>query len=182
VFAECLPGKLAFSDVDAIAEVNGKFLLQEWKDGQNIPVGQRIMYQRMTADSKFVVFVVDGNAENMEIRHVGTFWNGKFKGWETKTLEQFKGEQGDNYRKWLSENAEDFGIDPEAIKGMKQPVLVRERKTQVDRAEFAREANQSDLASMSPLELAKADSKRLTDTDIGSMISETQRADRLRNR
>jgi hypothetical protein len=97
-------------------------------------------------------------------------------------LEQFKGEQGDNYRKWLSENAEDFGIDPEAIKGMKQPVLVRERKTQVDRAEFAREANQSDLASMSPLELAKADSKRLTDTDIGSMISETQRADRLRNR
>lgn len=48
----------------------------------------------------------------------------------------------DEYKEWLSKNAETFGMTPEQVNSYKQPVLVRMRTTQVDRAEFAVEANQ----------------------------------------
>ena len=73
------------------------------------------------------------------------------------------------YRQWLSDNAEAYGLDKDVASGMDKPVLVRVRKTPLDdanRAFFAREANQSDLARMSPTEQARADSDLLTDDDI----------------
>jgi hypothetical protein len=90
VFAECLPGKIAFSDVDAIVEVNSNFLLQEWKEYPDIPTGQKIMYERLTAGGKFAVFLVHGSAETMEIHSMGVFWNGNFKGWKASSLSKLK--------------------------------------------------------------------------------------------
>lgn len=36
MFADCLPRKISFSDIDGIVEINGNLLLLEWKDHQKI--------------------------------------------------------------------------------------------------------------------------------------------------
>jgi hypothetical protein len=48
---------------------------------------------------------------------------------------------------------------------MKNPVLVRIRTTDVNRAEFTRQANESSVAQLSPLEQARADAARLKSID-----------------
>ncbi|HWQ39162.1 MAG TPA: strawberry notch C-terminal domain-containing protein, partial [Burkholderiales bacterium] len=73
--------------------------------------------------------------------------------------------QAQAYREWLAANAERFGLDPQALAGVKKPVLVRIRTTDVNRAEFARQANESSVAQLSPLELARADAARLKSLD-----------------
>lgn len=70
------------------------------------------------------------------------------------------------YRAALEARAAEFGVAPERVKGMQAPVLVRRRLTPMDvqqRAQFTREANQSDLLGMSPAETAKADAERITE-------------------
>lgn len=69
------------------------------------------------------------------------------------------------YRQFLQENAQRFGLDPQAVSGMQNPVLVRVRETPVDRVEFARQANASTVAQMSPSEQARADAGRLDTLD-----------------
>ncbi len=71
-------------------------------------------------------------------------------------------DKAEEYRNWIVENADYFGVNPEAVKKMKAPVLVRVRKTEVDRAQFAVEANQDDKLSYSATERAKSDAKRIT--------------------
>lgn len=70
--------------------------------------------------------------------------------------------KAEDYRDWIVENADYFGFSAEQVQGMKQPVLVRVRKTDVDRAQFALEANQDDKLSYSATERAKSDAKRIT--------------------
>ena len=65
------------------------------------------------------------------------------------------------YREWLRANAARFGLDPAAVDGMAAPVLVRVAQGARDRAEFARQANESAIAAMPPGELARADAQRL---------------------
>ena len=77
--------------------------------------------------------------------------------------------KGEDYREWLKANADQFGLDAATIDGMNKPVLVRRRTTPMDmeqRAQFTREANQSDLAGLSASEQARMDANRLTDDDI----------------
>lgn len=69
--------------------------------------------------------------------------------------------QADEYREWLVENAEYFGVDPAKIQRMKAPVLIRVRKTAINRVEFAVEANQDDKLAMTATEKARSDAKRL---------------------
>ena len=71
--------------------------------------------------------------------------------------------KADAYRAWLADNAERFGLTRQQVEGMRQPVLVRERTGDVDRAEFARQANESAVAAMSPTEQAQSDARRITD-------------------
>lgn len=58
-----------------------------------------------------------------------------------KQAYQSNGQHAEDYRQYLRENAESFGLDPETVDAMNKPVLVRVRQTPVDRAEFARQAN-----------------------------------------
>lgn len=71
--------------------------------------------------------------------------------------------KAENYRAWVGQMAEQFGLSPGQVAAMKSPVLVRERLGTTDRAEFARQANESAIAAMSPTEQAKADSARISD-------------------
>lgn len=71
--------------------------------------------------------------------------------------------KADAYRAWLIANADRFGLTPDQVRGMRRPVLVRERTGTIDRAEFARQANESTIAALSPAEQAKSDAARLSD-------------------
>ncbi|WP_423820817.1 LPD38 domain-containing protein [Salinisphaera sp. SPP-AMP-43] len=74
--------------------------------------------------------------------------------------------RGDSYRQFVQRKARREGAD---IAGMEQPVYVRRRSTPMDddqRAEFARQANQSDVSQMSPAEQARTDASRLNDDDM----------------
>lgn len=67
------------------------------------------------------------------------------------------------YREWLAGNAERFGLAADQVQDMRRPVLVRERLGDIDRAAFARQANESPVAALSPVEMARADAAMITD-------------------
>lgn len=72
--------------------------------------------------------------------------------------------KADHYKKHLVEEAESFGIDPETISSMKNPILVRERVNKLDdqqKAKFAKEANKSSVSQMTAIEQAVEDSNYL---------------------
>ncbi|HDI6079558.1 TPA: hypothetical protein PN946_005122, partial [Escherichia coli] len=72
--------------------------------------------------------------------------------------------QADEYRQYLIDHAKEFGLNPDEISQMSMPVLVRERLTDVDRAQFARDSNISDLQEMAASEKAYADAQFLTES------------------
>lgn len=72
-------------------------------------------------------------------------------------------ESAGKYLTWLKDQAEQFGLNPQTIAATKHPVLVRVRQSDVDRAAFAKEANESAVASMSATEQASSDAKQMGD-------------------
>lgn len=78
VFDECFPGAIGFSDMDGVVEINGHFLLFEWKYGDAaLPDGQRIMFEHMTQDKRWTVVIVNGNAESMEVSNIQVIAKGR---------------------------------------------------------------------------------------------------------
>lgn len=67
------------------------------------------------------------------------------------------------YQDALKTKVAEFGISPEELAKVKDPVLVRERLTAVDRKEFARIANEDPKLKMGPEEVAAVDAARMTD-------------------
>lgn len=61
--------------------------------------------------------------------------------------ESFRDTSGAKYKQYLIENAEDLGIDPEAIEGMKSPVLVHLADVSDERAIELGQYRQSDIES-----------------------------------
>ena len=66
----------------------------------------------------------------------------------------FETDKADEYRAFVEKYAQDHGID---ISEMKRPVMIRMRLSETDRAEFARAANQPDVAGYSATEKARND-------------------------
>jgi hypothetical protein len=73
----------------------------------------------------------------------------------------YKHNQAVGYKEYLKQNAERFGFSPDDVDGMKRPVLVRVRTSEVDRGKFVDTANQSITAALSASEQAIKDAKRL---------------------
>lgn len=73
----------------------------------------------------------------------------------------YKNGDANEYKQWLIDEADVYGISPAKIQSMIEPVLVRVRTSKVDRAVFAVEANQDDKLSMTATEKARSDAKRL---------------------
>jgi len=91
IFAECFPGLISFGDIDGIVEINGQGLLLEWKsDLMNLPRGQYIMYRNLTTTGYLSVIVVIGNAETMEISHMGQFYLGSETPLKEATIDDVK--------------------------------------------------------------------------------------------
>lgn len=90
-FYDCLPGKIAFGDVDGIVEINDHYLLLEFKgDNIRLPKGQEIMYKRLTKGRPVTVWIINGDCETMHISEYYVFWNGEKRSPENITLEELK--------------------------------------------------------------------------------------------
>ncbi|MDW1731100.1 hypothetical protein [Vibrio sp. Vb2356] len=81
-------------------------------------------------------------------------------------IKAYREGKADKYRQFLIDNAERFDLSPEKVESMREPVLVRERVTKVNRAKFARDSNLSDLQQMSAAETAWVDAERIDDRMI----------------
>jgi len=82
-----------------------------------------------------------------------------------KRVYEANGFKAGKYRESITAKADRYGFTPDQVAGMKKPILIRVRTTPVDRAEFARQANASTVAQMSPSEQARADSARIDSLD-----------------
>jgi hypothetical protein len=72
-------------------------------------------------------------------------------------------ERWQKYQTKLRDQLESAGLAESDLAGINNPVLVRERISEVDRAAFAMEANAPPVLQMSTLETAMVDSRRITD-------------------
>ena len=98
-FAECFPGKIAMGDVDGLVEINSHGLLLEWKSSDvALPMGQRIMYARLTKGCRLTVIVVNGNAETMDVDQYAWFADGRLHEIIKASLQELKAE----IKAWVS--------------------------------------------------------------------------------
>ncbi len=82
------------------------------------------------------------------------------------------------YKTILANTADKYGISEHDVDAMSAPVLVRERITAVDRAQFARDANVGAVMGMSPFEQAMNDSKKLSPNIVSQLqVGEEQTID-----
>lgn len=88
--------------------------------------------------------------------------NGRFMAIQTA----YQQGRGDAYRDFVRQQAIDAGLDPAMVDAMETPVLVRERLTEIDRADLGRRANDAAAARMSPVETALADAERISVDDL----------------
>ncbi|HBM2815716.1 TPA: hypothetical protein LU109_003628 [Enterobacter hormaechei subsp. xiangfangensis] len=70
--------------------------------------------------------------------------------------------QGDAYRDYLITNAKLYGLSASKMKAMRQPVLVRIRLDDIDRVQFAKDSNISDLQEMAASEKAFVDADSIS--------------------
>lgn len=70
------------SDIDAITEINHQFLIIEWKTCQNLPMGQMVLYKRMTKYPAFTVLIICGDSESMDISAMQVIQNRKVGQWQ----------------------------------------------------------------------------------------------------
>jgi len=95
--------------------------------------------------------------------------------------EAYRSGNADEYRDWLIEEAHHYNLDAGRVRAMKAPVLVRVRTSELDRREFAVEANQDDKLSMTGTEKARADADRLDEglvaklADDGNLLAASNR-------
>jgi len=73
-------------------------------------------------------------------------------------------EQYAAYKERMADVAREYGISESDIANIENPVLVRVRKSDVDRVKFAQEANSAAVLQMSPLEQAKVDADKIDTT------------------
>ena len=73
---------------------------------------------------------------------------------------------GEAYRQFVQDRAEKFGLDPETVASMNEPVLVRRNLSTIDRSEFAVKANKDNKAAMGSTERARIDAQAMPNTDL----------------
>lgn len=93
-FVDCLPGKIAFTDIDAACEINGHQLWLEFKTFESdLNRGQHLLFINQTSvltKKENAVFVVVGDAETMEIESVKVYRRGESTGFFACDLIELK--------------------------------------------------------------------------------------------
>jgi hypothetical protein len=78
-FAEYLPGKISFGDIDGIVEIRGNVLVLEFKETPIIPRGQQILFRRLTRLAPLYVLVVEADIESMTVFGVSYVTDGRIE-------------------------------------------------------------------------------------------------------
>jgi hypothetical protein len=115
MFADCLPGRIAFSDIDAAVEVEGNFLILEFKEHDNIPKGQRIFFNRLTRLVPATVLVINADVETMDIHGVSYVADGRIEPQIEMDLQGLK----DTIKSWS-----DWALKHPATKNRAKPTKV----------------------------------------------------------
>ena len=78
-FKHCFPDRISMGDIDGIVEINGNFLVVEWKSlGGSVTGGQDLLFKQLTRLSpNIVVYVLYGNSVTMDVHgmRIYTFGN-----------------------------------------------------------------------------------------------------------
>ena len=90
VLDECFPGRIGMTDVDGLVEINGQFLFIEWKRRGDVPVGQRIMFERLTKHPEFTILVILGDPATMAVERYDVFQGGQRRGWRVCDLPELR--------------------------------------------------------------------------------------------
>jgi hypothetical protein len=86
----------------------------------------------------------------------------------------YKNGRGDLYKNYLADNAEAFGVTPEQVRGMRNPVIVREMeapKTIDEASRRINDFNKTTTASTNPVARAISMGKRLSPDSVGKLAS-----------
>jgi hypothetical protein len=111
VFANCLPGKISFTDVDATVEVNGRFLFLEFRSTApaDMKTGQRLYFERLTRlSSKIIAIAVYAHVPDMEVSHIRVIRRGIVGPLEAIDLRGLQ----DRIQKWAEYSAMDYDLTP----------------------------------------------------------------------
>ncbi len=92
-FAQCFPRKIGFTDLDAFVELNGHFLIVEFKaKNADLTVGQRIAFERLTAVSANIsIVVVRCDYRSSEVFGFKRIFAGKSHDWRECDYDQLIG-------------------------------------------------------------------------------------------
>lgn len=91
LLANALPRDIRFSDIDAVVEINGEVLFLEWKEGirAELPLGQRILAQRLTALSPRITYgAVFWEEHSTDVRAMTVARGGHFGATEEYDIER----------------------------------------------------------------------------------------------
>lgn len=96
-FAQCFPRKIGMTDLDGFVEVNGHFLIVEFKQagdqfrkGADLTTGQRLAFERLTLLSdKLTVIVARCNYVTSDISEFYSIHGGHAGAWHKTTFEAF---------------------------------------------------------------------------------------------
>jgi hypothetical protein len=103
-FADCLPGRIAFGDVDALVEIEGNFLFLEFKEHDRIPKGQQILFRRLTRLAPATVLVIEADVETMDVFGMNRVFNGEIFPQVDTDLEGVRQEIS-SWAKWALQNS-----------------------------------------------------------------------------
>lgn len=89
-FAGCFPRNINFTDVDALVEIGGRFLMIEWKSpGATVSYAQDRAFKAFTARENIVI-VVYGDAEMMAVQSFGFYASSEYHKAIPATLEDLR--------------------------------------------------------------------------------------------
>ncbi|WPJ21802.1 DdrB-like ParB superfamily domain [Pseudoalteromonas phage vB_Pun_Y3] len=83
--------------------------------------------------------------------------------------EAYRTGRGEEYRQYLIDNSETFGIDRELLEHIDTPILVRKRLTEMtpqERVAFTVDSNRSAGIEQAPTEIAQSDARLISDDDL----------------
>ena len=99
LFDDCFPGRIGMTDVDAMVEVNARFLYGEWKsDFGDLPRGQAIMFERLTAlGDDHAVLIINGDPASGDTKGFRWITGGRAHPWIHGDLEGLRKQ----IRRWV---------------------------------------------------------------------------------
>lgn len=106
VFYGLFPRGISLTDIDGAVEVDGNFLLMEWKRGtidKDRDKGQWLFFRNFTLVAPLCVFVVDGDAKDMTVRSVQRVFRGVYTGPDPSDLNRLR-ERVKAWADWATAN------------------------------------------------------------------------------